>query len=381
MLARPAGRNKNSANNKYIRNSIYRKAVEYDDMLKDIKLHDFRSYAFGEFGLSENVNVVFGSNARGKTNLLEAIYLLGVGDSFRAKRTEEMVKFDCEIGRVSGQIVDEKGESTDIEVIVNGGVVMGKSVNKRKYLIDGVSKRRKDLIGLLPLTLFRPEDVELISGSPDVRRKYLDKILIQTDRIFENSLTTYEQALKRRNKLLDAIRDGSATRYALTFWDGLLIKHGQIIQDKRRELIDYINELFVRSELFNKLKIEYDFSSISEARLLQYKDAETSLGYTLVGPHKDNLIIKDKDRDLLTYGSRGEQRMAVLALKMGEIYFLEDRTKKRAVLLLDDIFSELDEEHKQEVLRVMSGRQVVVTTADEGDLPMFKNAKVFNLED
>ncbi|KKT47068.1 MAG: replication and repair protein RecF protein [Candidatus Collierbacteria bacterium GW2011_GWF2_44_15] len=304
---------------------------------------------------------------------------MSVGDSFRAKRTEEMVRFGEELGRVGGQIIDEKGELMTIEVIVNGGVVMGKVVNKRKYIIDGVSKRRKDLVGLLPLVLFRPEDVELISGSPDVRRKFLDKVLLQTDKSYDHSLTTYEQALRRRNKLLDAIREGAVTRYSLTFWDGLMIKHGAIIQEKRREFVDYINSLFQRSELFNKLKLEYDASPISEARLEQYKDAETALGYTLVGPHKDDLMIKEEERNLSVYGSRGEQRMAVLACKMGEIYYLEEKTKRRAVLLLDDIFSELDEEHKQEVLRVMVGRQVIVTTADEGDVPMFKKVNLIRL--
>ena len=348
-------------------------------MLTKVTLTNFRSYEMKELEMSDGVNVVFGPNAYGKTNLLEAIFLMSVGDSFRAKRTEEMVRFGEELGRVGGQIIDEKGELMTIEVIVNGGVVMGKVVNKRKYIIDGVSKRRKDLVGLLPLVLFRPEDVELISGSPDVRRKFLDKVLLQTDKSYDHSLTTYEQALRRRNKLLDAIREGAVTRYSLTFWDGLMIKHGAIIQEKRREFVDYINSLFQRSELFNKLNLEYDASPISEARLEQYKDAETALGYTLVGPHKDDLMIKEEERNLSVYGSRGEQRMAVLACKMGEIYYLEEKTKRRAVLLLDDIFSELDEEHKQEVLRVMVGRQVIVTTADEGDVPMFKKVNLIRL--
>ena len=348
-------------------------------MLTKVTLTNFRSYEMKELEMFDGVNVVFGPNAYGKTNLLEAIFLMSVGDSFRAKRTEEMVRFGEELGRVGGQIIDEKGELMTIEVIVNGGVVMGKVVNKRKYIIDGVSKRRKDLVGLLPLVLFRPEDVELISGSPDVRRKFLDKVLLQTDKSYDHSLTTYEQALRRRNKLLDAIREGAVTRYSLTFWDGLMIKHGAIIQEKRREFVDYINSLFQRSELFNKLNLEYDASPISEARLEQYKDAETALGYTLVGPHKDDLMIKEEERNLSVYGSRGEQRMAVLACKMGEIYYLEEKTKRRAVLLLDDIFSELDEEHKQEVLRVMVGRQVIVTTADEGDVPMFKKVNLIRL--
>jgi DNA replication and repair protein RecF len=120
-------------------------------------------------------------------------------------------------------------------------------------------------------------------------------------------------------------------------------------------------------------------SVMSEARLSQYKEAEVAVGYTLVGPHKDDFQVKAGTRDLAIYGSRGEQRMAVLALKMGEIYFMEEKGDKKVILLLDDIFSELDEVHKEEVLRVMSGRQVVVTTADEGDVKMFKKAKTIRL--
>ena len=348
-------------------------------MLRKISLSDFRNYKSAEYDLSDGVNLVVGQNAKGKTNLLEAIYLLGIGDSFRAKRTEEMVAFGQEVGRVSGEIELLKNDKMMLEVIINGGMVMGKVVNKRKYLVDGVSKRRQDMLGILPLVLFRPEDVELISGSPDVRRKFLDRLLIQVDKVYSNSLTTYEQALKRRNRLLDAIREGSSSPYSLTFWDGLLIKHGQIIQERRRSLIDYINDLFKKSELFKDLTVIFDVSAISEVRLSQYKDAEVAVGYTLVGPHKDDFQVKADTRDLAVYGSRGEQRMAVLALKMGEIYFMEEKIDKKVLLLLDDIFSELDETHKGEVLRVMSGRQVVVTTADEGDISMFKKAATIRL--
>lgn len=348
-------------------------------MLKNIKLSNFRSYSEKEIVFVDGINLIMGQNAKGKTNLLESIFLLGIGESFRAKRTEELVRFGQEWGKVSGDIEIAEGEDIILEVIVNGGTIMGKTVNKKKYLVDGVSKRKPDILGILPVVLFRPEDVDLVSGSPDTRRKFMDRLLIQVDKVYENSLSTYEQALRRRNRLLDAIRDGSASRYSLAFWDGLLIKHGQIIQDKRRLLIEYINDLYTRSELFKDLKLEYDISVMSESRLAQYKEAELATGYTLVGPHKDDILIKEKTRDLSTYGSRGEQRMAVLALKMGEIYFLEDRSEKKVLLLLDDIFSELDEIHKQEVLRVMVGRQVVVTTADEDDLEIFPETNLIKL--
>lgn len=346
--------------------------------IRKLKLTDFRNYEDKEIEFGDGVNVIFGENAKGKTNLLEAVYLISIGESFRARRTEEMVRFGAELGKVKADIAWEK-DIQEIEVMVNGGMIMGKVVNKRKYLIDGVSRRRNDLLGLTPVVIFRPEDVELVSGSADVRRKFMDRLLSQVDKVYENSISTYEQALRRRNKVLDAIREGSVSRYALTFWDGLLIKHGGVVNEKRSELIQYINDLFTKSELFKNIKLIYEASAISESRLTQYKDAEVAVGYTLVGPHKDEVIIKEMERDLSTYGSRGEQRMAVLALKMGEIYFLEARGKKKALLLLDDIFSELDSVHKQEVLRVTEGRQVIVTTADEDDAKMFKRAKRVNL--
>ncbi|MBI2310364.1 hypothetical protein HYU90_00865, partial [Candidatus Collierbacteria bacterium] len=163
--------------------------------------------------------------------------------------------------------------------------------------------------------------------------------------------------------------------------DSLLIKHGLILIEEREGLVNYINSLWERSELFNQLKMVYDKSLISEMRLAQYKDEELAAGYTLVGPHKDDFrVTSGGDRDLAIYGSRGEQRMTVLALKLGEIYFAEERGGEKPLLLLDDIFSELDQVHRKEVLRVMTGRQVVVTTAMKEDLGLFAEAKVIELE-
>lgn len=158
-----------------------------------------------------------------------------------------------------------------------------------------------------------------------------------------------------------------------------MIKHGEVIQKHRREFLDYVNELWGRSEIFSSLKLKYDHSAITENRLRQYFEAEKAIGYTLVGPHKDDVIISDRDRDLASYGSRGEQRMAVLALKMGEIYYLERFTKEKVLLLLDDVFSELDDVHKTEIDRLTMGRQVVATTPDKDDLKFLKGSKSFEL--
>ncbi len=346
-------------------------------ILKGLILSNFRNYSDKEFQLVDGVNVVSGKNATGKTNLLEAVYLISTGGSFKAKRTEEMIRFGEELSRIRAELADDKNV-LNFEVLMTGGEISGQRTLKRKYFIDGASKRKKDYIGLFPVVVFRPEDMDMLTGGPEIRRTFMDEVLSQVNTNYARSLSIYSQALRRRNRLLDAIREGAATRYSLSFWDGLLIKHGNVLSDERNNFIDYVNKLWERSELFNDLKLVYDKSAISEARLLQYKDEELAAGYTLVGPHKDDLRVL-REMDLGIYGSRGEQRMAVLALKLGEIYFIESEIDVRPLLLLDDIFSELDEIHKQEVLRVMRGRQVLVTTAVKDDLDLFEEAKMIEI--
>ena len=355
-------------------------------ILEQLELVDFRNFVSKTFDLNDDVNVVWGKNASGKTNMLEAIYLLGTGNSFRARIIDEMVRFDQELGRVRGKIRPSLPAASkdlrDLEVMVTKGMVVGVKTLKRKYLVDGTFKKKRDYVGYLPVVVFRPENLGMLTGGSESRRDFLDEILCQVNEAFGRSLAVYTQALKRRNKLLDAIREGAVNRYSLTFWDGLLIKHGNVLSSERENLVNHINSLWKRSELFNDLKLVYEKSGISEARLGQYKDEELAAGYTLVGPHKDDFrVLTGDERDLGVYGSRGEQRMAVLALKLGEIYFGEEKVNDKPLLLLDDIFSELDDVHKKEVLRVMQGRQVIVTTADKDDLSLFKDAKVIELND
>ncbi|MBI2326571.1 AAA family ATPase, partial [Candidatus Collierbacteria bacterium] len=145
-------------------------------ILDKIELTDFRNYLLQSFEFSTGVNVVWGKNASGKTNLLESIYLLSTGNSFRAKLIDEMVRFGQELGRVSGKISEAK-ETRDLEVMVTRGLVGGQRTLKRKYLVDGASKRRRDYIGLLPVVIFRPEDMDMLTGGPDIRRTFMDEIL------------------------------------------------------------------------------------------------------------------------------------------------------------------------------------------------------------
>ena len=337
--------------------------------LHKLRLQNFRNYALKEWEFSEGTLVV-GENGEGKSNLLEGIVLLARGTSFRAGRIEEMVKWDGEVARVKARVTTEN--TVDLEIVLTRGEVGGEKAPKTRYLVNRVTRRRMDFAGKLVVVLFRPEDLLLVEGSPGERRDWLDEVLSGVDREYLRSLLAYEKALRRRNKILDLIREGEVGRTQLAFWDGLLVKHGTELTNKRRDLVEAVNQYWQKAG--NNLSLEYDASGISEARLAQYKNEEVAAGYTLVGPHKDELIFKSStsstssrsstSNNLATYGSRGEQRMAVLWLKMAELQFVESRLGERPVLLLDDIFSELDEVHRRMVVGLTQKQQTIMTATE-----------------
>lgn len=345
--------------------------------IERLELKNFRSYTRRTIHLGE-LTVLIGRNGIGKTNIVEAISLLSTGNSLRAKRTEEMINWKAEISQVTG-IVEDEGEYVSLAVVLTPGVYLGKRTSKRRYLVDGAGRNKSNFVGRLLSVVFRPEDLRLIEGSPGRRRNYLDEILIQADVNYGRALTAYERALRRRNKVLDQIREERAGREQLAYWDQAVIKNGNIVSDGRAELVEYLSQV---KTSYGEYRVEYQASEISEARLEQYKYQEVAAGHTLVGPHKDDIVVfgrkEEREQDLHKYGSRGEQRLGVLFLKTAGMRYIEKRLSKRVVLLLDDIFSELDQEHRDEVKEMMRGRQVIVTSAEE---TVIEGAKLIRLEE
>lgn len=351
-------------------------------VLQKIKLTDFRNFKNKLLEISPKVTVIVGPNASGKTNILESIYLASTGKSFKAKVEEEMVNLEKEIARVKARIVDNE-EQIDLEVILTRGFIdIGKAspekVARKRLLVNAVGKRLLDFSGRLKVTLFGPWDMDLITESPSIRRRFMDNVLTQVDKEYQRSLMSYEKGLKQRNRLLYRIREEGLSRSQLLFWDKLLIKNGDYIMQKRQELIDFMNaNPELNSQVFN---LEYDNSTISEGRLEEYKDEEVAAATTLVGPHRDDVVfyIGDK-RDLSKYGSRGEQRMGVLWAKLNELNYIEKIGGERPVLLLDDIFSELDHSHRKIVMEYARKQQTIITTADEHFISEFKKLEKIKL--
>lgn len=331
-------------------------------ILTQLTLSDFRSYARKKFIFSPGVSLIEGPNASGKTNILEAIAAIAVGKSFRAEKDSEMVKWHAPFARIHCLT-----EETKLELIITTGLVNGQKTPVKKYLVNGISRRAIDFAGQLRVVLFWPEDLELVTDSPSIRRRYLDRVLVQTDREYRRNLLSYERGLRQRNRLLDLINEGSAQRPQLLFWDQLLIKSGGYLTDTRAAYIDYINRTLIPEKPF---RIVYDKSIISATRLDQYKEEEVAAKATLVGPHRDDFTFQLKPKsesvwlDLGNYGSRGEQRMGVLWLKLAELTYITDTVNNRPLLLLDDIFSELDEAHRELVMKLIRQHQVIITSAE-----------------
>lgn len=351
--------------------------------LERLTLENFRNYTKQVFHFGQHT-VIVAPNGAGKTNILEAIYLLSTGVSERASETSEMIHFGQDLASVAG-VIEHNDARSELSVVLTPGVYMGKATSKRRYLVDGVVRSRAKFVGVLPSIMFRPEDMRLVEGSPSRRRAFLDATLSMVHQDYGRALSMYEASLRRRNKLLDGIREGSVRREQLAYWDQSIIKNGNILTDYRRSLLEYLSQV---KTSFGEYSLEYDASSISLSRLAQYSEAEVAAGYTLVGPHKDDFrimangqwpMVDGSHKDLMVYGSRGEQRLAVLFLKLGTLQYIEEKMGVKPILLLDDIFSELDEEHRIEVVKMTEGRQTIITTTEENAVELLPKAEVIRL--
>lgn len=340
-------------------------------MLKSIFLQSFRSYEKQEFTFQETTLIV-GPNTSGKTNLIESIYLLSNGKSFRTDKDVQMIRFGKEIGRVKGII-----EDNELEVVITNGLVNGKSQYK-KFLVNGVAKRRVDFASNFSAVLFSPQDLDIIIDSPSLRRNFLDEVLEQADRNYRISLISYTKALRQRNALLEKEREHRRLGEPLArrekqfeYWDTLVIENGNLITRKRQEFIDFANSK--NKDIFD-FTINYDKSVISKERLLQYESQEVLAGVTLVGPHRDDFSVfmfdsKKTTHDVKYFGSRGQQRLVILQLKALELLYIENNLGKRPTLILDDIFSELDSGHINLIFDQIGKQQTILTTTHKEFIP------------
>lgn len=349
-----------------------------------LNLTNYRNFAKKSIIFDKNLTVIVGANGSGKSNILEAVGMLSGIRPLKVETDIDLVKFSQTSAKIDGEIFSENEKK---ELIVNFQVTDGQHIGKSFY-IGSFKKRLIDFVELFSVVVFEPADLDLVSGSPSLRRKHLDRFLSSVDSSYWRSVSAYGKIVTRRNKILQRIQEGKAKPLELGFWDERLLAHGKFISKIRVEFFEYLNFLeptYAKTALgvggLADLSWELKQSLLSEEKLLNNRERDIAAGVTLSGPHRDDFRFRFKSRDLEFFGSRGEQRMAVLALKLAELEYLKVKRGERPVLALDDIFSELDWEHRATVLSIISNQQTIITAAEKESIPkeIFKKAKIIEL--
>jgi len=354
--------------------------------LSKILLQNFRSYQNQLFEFDPKLNLILGSNGSGKTNILESIFFLASGKSFRSSSQSKLINWNSYFASVRAKLVDNQKETNEIEVRIAKDP---KSINNsisRKFLIQKVEKPRKKYLGIIKTVVFHPEDIRLVTGSPTRRRDFLDNIFSQTEWRYTSALSQYHKALKHRNELLDQIRLNLSSPNELFYWDQVLVKNAKIIHDFRINFVKSANSFFNNhsDSQINTISINYHPSILSQEKMTKNYEIDLKRGYTQAGVHRDdfsfdNSIFPSTDKNLAFWGSRGQQRLAVLALRLAQINYLEETYQDRPILLLDDIFSELDPEHQQLVANVCRDYQTIFTSSDPESIKILSGSKLIQL--
>ncbi|MCX6726551.1 MAG: DNA replication and repair protein RecF, partial [Candidatus Shapirobacteria bacterium] len=313
--------------------------------LSHLTLENFRSYSKVAFDFEPKINLIIGPNGSGKTNILESIYFLASGKSFRSSSSLQLVNWDQSYTIVQGTLI-KNSEPVELEVQLSQNP--STSSLSRKFLADNVVKTRSKYLGTLRTVIFEPEDIRLVTGSPTRRRDFLDSVFQTSEWRYASALSQYHRALQNRNQLLDLIRDHQAAITELFYWDQSIVKNAEILQNYRQNFIKSANNFFFSHSHpeIREISINYQPSIITADKINKLQNQEIAQGYTLVGPHRDDfsldsLHFNTPDKNLAFWGSRGQQRLAVLALRLAQINYLEETYHELPILLLDDIFSEL----------------------------------------
>ncbi|MBI2018139.1 DNA replication/repair protein RecF [Candidatus Daviesbacteria bacterium] len=331
--------------------------------LKQINLTNFRNYAQLELRFDARPTILVGNNAAGKSNLLESIYLLSTTKSLRVGTEDELIYDNESFTRVEGFLKEGEIE-TELLVIINK--VSDEVSFRKKALVNGVPRRVLDFIGNLPAVIFYPQDINMVAGAPSLRRWHLDLGLAQIDPEYKKTLTSYEQFLTSRNRILKRIREGYGKADELSYWTDELVKKGSVISEKRKVFFNFINGL---EKPLGEFRFEYKQSAVTVERLMETNGREVAAAATLIGPHRDDFEILLEDRNLARFGSRGEQRTATLAFKLAQLEYMAKILGKRPILLLDDVFSELDAMHRAHVVEVVGKQQTIIATVELENIP------------
>ena len=369
--------------------------------LSHLVLHDFRNFKQLDLPLGRGLSLFYGENAQGKTNLLEAVAMLATSNSFHATSDREVVNWYApdRIARMTAEVERSENE-VKIEIVIIDSTPSNSSVGaqymapnsperqRKRIKINSVPKKAVDLIGQVTIVLFAPTDLRLVDGSPEDRRRFLDRALCQIRPHYCQALMRYRKVITQRSALLKRIRDHQEDPRSMEYLDEKLTEWANLIIYERRRMVDALNHHVdalqgIISGGREHLQIVYRPSFSVDANwntmeaLEHYRQQlrdvwrkEMNQGVCLLGPHRDDLEFVVNDVNMLTYGSRGQQRTAALSAKFAELAFMRAATSEEPILLLDDVFSELDASRREYLLRqVLEREQTLITATDYSSFP------------
>ena len=351
--------------------------------IKRLELKNFRNYRDETIELPSGASVFLGQNAQGKTNILEAVYYAALGRSHRTSADIELVRWDEGEALLSFDFLRMDAE--------NKLEFRFFRERRRKILRNGAPIRMKDLVGTVNVVLFSPEDLFLIKGAPAGRRRFLDMEISQVDPSYFYDLVVYSRLLSQRNTLLKQVRDGEADESEIPLWDVQMVPRAVSIIKKRIDAVKKLDDLASRTQQEISgggecLSLRYelhganseksvnmtnDLFSWYNEKLAESLRLDIIRGATRFGPHRDDLAFFVNDADLRAFGSQGQQRTGVLALKLAELVFFKEETGEYPILLLDDVMSELDRDRREKLLSFIRGEklQALITATDEAYFP------------
>jgi DNA replication and repair protein RecF len=338
--------------------------------IRKIRLTNFRNFRDETLEFGPRRNLLLGANAQGKTNVIEAIHLLGVGRSHRERRDANLVRLGETYYRVEGEFEDI-GVRTVIEAAYDE--------EHKRIRVNGKEAKPADLVGLVGVVVSSPDDIDLVKGSPAYRRQFLDIAISQMNRQYLLSLQKYVRALAQKNRLLKAVQSGKTHASETEVWDRTLVSAGAVIVDARIEFLDDIGpEVEESFSAISGVKTGVDLTyeargygaggdgetvDLLAAAIMDQREAERARGYSMVGPHVDDFRLLAAGRDIRRFGSEGEQRTGVLALRCAEVTAMKTRTGRYPIVLLDDVFAELDDARTKALTALISDYDQIVLTS------------------
>ncbi len=331
-------------------------------IIKSIELADYRNYDFLTMQFDRGTNILYGDNAQGKTNILEAIYVAATTKSHKGSKDREIVHFDKEEAHIRTYI-EKEGIETRVDMHLRKNKSKGIAIDGQKI------KKASELLGLCNVVFFSPEDMGIIKNGPAERRRFVDMELCQLDSFYLYNLNHYNKIVNQRNKLLKDMFLNPQLKETLNIWDMQLVSFGSKIIERRRLFAEQLNEIIYdihqklsggREEIVMKYEPDVDIDDF-EKKLSASQDRDIKAKMTSVGPHRDDFSFYVGNVDIRKFGSQGQQRTAALSLKLSEIELVKRLTKDTPILLLDDVLSELDSNRQNYLLSSIGDIQTIIT--------------------